>query len=130
MIADCPNCSIELTSKTEARTTSSMWSYWIRQAEKNQEAVVGVCYPCGELFDLSAFINQPEVYERLHRHVFSARSLGQRLRHEAKAIYDSQRVPMWTGQTFEQWVKQSEHQMEMAKHQARKQFIERELEKD
>ena len=120
---NCPICSNELTSKTEARRLSSMWSSIIREAEKNDEAIAGVCYPCGELFDLGSFTNDPEAYERISRQVFSSRSLGQKLRRKAESVCKENRVPTWVGMTADDYEREWNFRKTMAKHEARKRFI-------
>lgn len=78
-----------------------MWGSLIRQAKKNGEPAVGVCYDCGELFHASAF--KGDDWDKAWKHVASSasRSLGQQFRREAERQMTA--TPIWIGQTFEEW---------------------------
>ena len=115
MKLECPFCYAALTSMTEASRTSPMWGSLIRQAKKDDEPAVGVCYGCGELIDAGSFSGDD--WEKAWNHVFSSasRSMGQQFRREAERQMKETRTPIWVGQTFETWCNVRDTQYAQAK---------------
>jgi hypothetical protein len=103
---NCPICTNPLTSKTEATrghyTGTPMWASDIHEAERDGLFIVGVCYPCGEMFDFfSAWTEEDAVKVERKFATASVLSVRSKVMHRAKATQKP--AAIYAGQTREDW---------------------------